>query len=52
MEYFNGTVVDRYYLDVTRFPIFIVNFKGSIGKCEVKVFNTIADPTKIFVGAT
>lgn len=52
LEYFSSTVVDCYYHDVTGFPMFTVNFGGSIGKREMKVSDTIADPAKIFVGTT
>jgi hypothetical protein len=50
LEYFSGHVVDRYYHDITGFPMFSVDFGGSIGKREVKVCETVDDSTKAVGG--
>jgi hypothetical protein len=52
LQYFTGAIVDCYYHDVTSFPIFTINFRGSIGKREVKVADTVADPTRAVGDAT
>jgi hypothetical protein len=51
LEHFSSHVVDRYYQEVTGFPMFTVDFGGSIGKREVKVCDTIGDAAKTFGGS-
>jgi hypothetical protein len=41
-------VVDRYYQEITSAPMFTIDFRGSIGKREVKVSNSLLDETKRF----
>jgi hypothetical protein len=47
LEHFSGLVVDRYYQEVTGAPMFIVQFGGSVGTCEVKVYDTTLDEAKL-----
>jgi hypothetical protein len=48
LDSFTGLVVDRYYQEVTGAPMFTVDFRGSIGKREVKVCDSVVDETKRF----
>jgi hypothetical protein len=52
LEHFSGHVVDSYYHEVTGFPMFTMDFMGSIGKREVKVCDAILDSAKTFGGST
>jgi hypothetical protein len=47
LEHFSGLVVDCYYQEVTRAPMFSVQFGGSVGTREVRVCKTAVDEAKL-----
>ena len=46
LKFFLGLVVDRYYQEVSRLPMFSLNFGSSIRRRDVRVSNSLLDEEK------